>query len=379
MARSMMRISLSLFFAGLFVLRVDATQLVQGTTPTGALYAFAVPDDWSGDLIIYGHGIVDPAAPLLLPTTQDGFAELKEALLQRGFAVAYSSYSENGYALKACLPSAARASGSLQGAYWTPARPRVPNGPFAGRSGGADARRAVPPQIRRHARAVRVYQAEVFRRWSISVMSASCSTRHFPSVLPGDVITVPVNALFRPTDPLFVGVLTALQHGLFTPGTPTLAFATAAKLPFTSPQELIAGAMTAIGFNLRFTNDLLERTRWHPFYDNLDTLYPVAVDPIAGRFEASRRGLKFFERFYAPSGDIRSPMLTLHTMRDPVVPVLHQAMYADLAPTHWLVQRTTNSFGHCAFNQQEVLTAFDDLVRWVTRGERPVGGDATMR
>ena len=100
MARLMIRISLSLFFAALFVLRVDASQLVQGTTPTGALYAFAVPDNWNGDLIIYGHGIVDPAAPVVLPTTQDGFTELKEALLQRGFAVAYSSYSENGYALK---------------------------------------------------------------------------------------------------------------------------------------------------------------------------------------------------------------------------------------------------------------------------------------
>ena len=36
-------------------------------------------------------------------------------------------------------------------------------------------------------------------------------------------------------------------------------------------------------------------------------------------------------------------------------------------------------FGHCAFSQQEVLTAFDDLVRWVTEGQRPAGGDATIR
>jgi hypothetical protein len=100
MARSMVRVCLSLFLAAIFVLRVDAAQLVTGATPTGAFYAFAVPDDWNGDLIVYGHGIVDPAAPVALPTTQDGFGALKEALLQRGFAIAYSSYSENGYALK---------------------------------------------------------------------------------------------------------------------------------------------------------------------------------------------------------------------------------------------------------------------------------------
>jgi pimeloyl-ACP methyl ester carboxylesterase len=378
MAQSMIRISLSLFFAALFVLRVDATQLVQGTTLTGALYAFAVPDDWNGDLIIYGHGIVDPAAPVLLPTTQDGFTELREALLQRGFAVAYSSYSENGYALKDAfqrlheLPALFEARIGLRpdrvylmGHSLGAVAVQMLAEQFPGKYDGALAMCGFvgggPPEVE--------YLGDVRVLFDA----------YFPGVLPGDVITVPVNALFRPTDPLFVGVLTALQRGLFTPGTPTLAFATAAKLPFTSAQELIAGALTAIGFNLRFTNDLLERTHGHPFYDNLDTLYPVAVDPIAGRFEASPSGLKFFEHFYAPSGDIRSPMLTLHSTRDPVVPLFHEALYADLAPAHWLVQRTTNSFGHCAFNQQEVLTAFDDLVRWVTHGERPAGGDATIR
>ena len=71
--------------------------------------------------------------------------------------------------------------------------------------------------------------------------------------------------------------------------------------------------------------------------------------------------------------------MTLHSTRDPVVPVFHETDYAKLAPDAWLVQRTVNSFGHCAINQQEVLTAFDDLVGWVRHGERPTGGDATIR
>jgi pimeloyl-ACP methyl ester carboxylesterase len=377
MARSMIRISLSLFFAALFVLPVDATQLVQGTTPTGALYAFAVPDDWNGDLIIYGHGIIDPAAPVVLPTTQDGFTALKEALLQRGFAVAYSSYSENGYALK----------DAFHRLHELPAlfKERIGRRPdrvyLMGHSLGAVAVQMLAEQFPRKYDGTLAMcgfvgggQPEVEYLGDVRVLFDA----YFPGVLPGDVITVPPNALFRPGDPLFQAVLNALLQG-FAPGGPTVAFATAAKLPFTSPQELIAGALTAIGFNLRFTNDLLERTRWHPFYDNLDTLYPPAVDPIARRFTASRQGLKYFERFYAPSGDIRSPMLTLHSTRDPVVPLFHETLYAGLAPGHWLVQRTTNSFGHCAFNQQEMLTAFDDLVRWVTLGQRPSGGNATIR
>ena len=137
--------------------------------------------------------------------------------------------------------------------------------------------------------------------------------------------------------------------------------------------------MNAIGFNLRFTGDLLARTSGKSFYDNLDTIYPPAVDAIVGRFTAERRGLNYLDRFYSPSGDISFPVMTVHSTRDPVVPLFHEDDYAKLAPEAWLVQRTVNSFGHCAINQQEVLTAFDDLVRWVKYGERPAGGDATIR
>ena len=214
MARSMIRISLSLFFAALFVLRVDATQLVQGTTPTGAFYAFAVPDDWNGDLIIYGHGIVDPAAPVALPTTQDGFTELKEALLQRGFAVAYSSYSENGYALKDAFHRLHELPALFKDRVGR--RPdRVYDGPFA---------RAVAVQMLAErfpfkydgALAMCGFigggQPEVDYLGDVRVLFDA----YFPGVLPGDVLTVPPDVLFRPGDPLFIAVLNALQQGFAT-------------------------------------------------------------------------------------------------------------------------------------------------------------------
>jgi hypothetical protein len=56
----------------------------------------------------------------------------------------------------------------------------------------------------------------------------------------------------------------------------------------------------------------------------------------------------------------------------------HASIYAEPAPSPWLVQRTVNSFGRCAFNKQEVLAVFDELVRRVTEGHRPAGGDATI-
>lgn len=358
------------------VANIQATQFVTGSTGPGSDYAFAVPENWNGELIIYGHGIVDPGAPVVLPTTQDGFQDIRDALLGRGFAVAYSSYSENGYALKDAWQRLHQLSGLFASRFGQPTRTYL-----VGHSLGAAAVQMLAERFPQQYDGTLAMcgllgggMPEVEYLSDVRVLFDA----YFPGVLPGDLLNVPA-ASFRPGDPLFNAVYGALLQGFAAPGTPTLAFAVAAKLPFTSPQELIAGALNAIGFNIRFTNDLLGRTHGHSFFDNMNTIYPPAVDSLVRRYASSPDAVNYIERYYTPSGAISSPMLTLHTTRDPVVPLFHETIYAGLAPADLLVQRTVNRFGHCAFNQQEVLTAFDDLVRWVTEGTRPAGGDATIR
>ena len=353
-----------------------ATQFLRGSTGPGADYAFAVPDNWNGQLIIYGHGIVDPAAPVALPSSQDGFEALRDALLARGFAVASSSYSENGYALKDAAQRLHQLSALFAAAVRQPSRTYL-----VGHSLGATAVQMLaegfPGQYDGALAMCGLLGGgipEVQYLGHVRVLFDA----YFPGVLPGTLLDVPPGS-FGPDDPLVTAVIAALQQGFFTPGTPTLAFATAAKLPFSSPQEIIVGALQAIGFNFRFTNDLLERTHGHSFFDNIDTVYPTAVDGSIQRFAPTPDALSYLQQYYSPSGAIAAPMLTLHTTRDPVVPAFHQTIYGSLARTDWLVQRTADHFGHCAFAPQEVLTAFDDLVLWVTEGTRPTGGDATVR
>ncbi|HKF65692.1 MAG TPA: hypothetical protein VKB36_04170, partial [Vicinamibacterales bacterium] len=40
-----------------------------------------------------------------------------------------------------------------------------------------------------------------------------------------------------------------------------------------------------------------------------------------------------------------------------------------------LMQRVYRIPGHCGFSQQEMTAAFDDLVKWVHQGVKPVGDD----
>lgn len=77
------------------------------------------------------------------------------------------------------------------------------------------------------------------------------------------------------------------------------------------------------------------------------------------------------------TGDLKIPMLTLHTLGDLFVPFHMQQEYARRVAakgaSNLLVQRATRDFGHCAFTPTELVTTFVDLVTWVEAGIKPAG------
>ena len=85
----------------LFVLalgnHVFADEVVDGRLGPGALYRLVRPTNWNGSLLLYAHGYVPNSAPVALPPEADLFVSL---VVPRGFAIAFSSYSENGWAVK---------------------------------------------------------------------------------------------------------------------------------------------------------------------------------------------------------------------------------------------------------------------------------------
>ena len=70
---------------------------ITGETGPGALYGINMPVNWNGSVVYYAHGFVDVVAPIALPTTQDSTTWVRDALGALGYAVAYSSFSSNGY------------------------------------------------------------------------------------------------------------------------------------------------------------------------------------------------------------------------------------------------------------------------------------------
>src|SRR6266704_1134201 len=76
-------------------------RVVEGETGPGSLYALYIPENWNGEAIYYAHGIRPPVpyAPISLDD-QDNFFAVRDALGSLGYAFAYSSFSENGLAVK---------------------------------------------------------------------------------------------------------------------------------------------------------------------------------------------------------------------------------------------------------------------------------------
>lgn len=84
----------AILFAVLAAAQSPSFVTITGEIGPGALYAIAMPTGpWNGELVVFAHGIGRPSDPVALPS----LSPLPEWLTSQGFALAYSSFSVNGY------------------------------------------------------------------------------------------------------------------------------------------------------------------------------------------------------------------------------------------------------------------------------------------
>lgn len=206
----------------------------------------------------------------------------------------------------------------------------------------------------------------------------------FPYHLPGTAGD-PVLLDFSPGSPAFTGVLQNLTAGFTPPYYPALQLAATVPIPVnqSDPSEVVAAEMNLIGFHVRFGSDLIERTHDRLPFDNTQTVYSdlltPALNPVinagVARYTSTPDAVNYIAKYYTPTGKLSIPVVTLHTTRDPVVPVWHEDLYLGTATkagsADLLVQTKVNRYGHCTFTDQEMLTAFGKLVTWIEAGVKP--------
>lgn len=351
---------------------------ITGSTGPGSQYGIFVPQNWNGDVVYYAHGIRPATDPVNLPTS-DGIIPLRDALGALGYAVAYSSFSENGWAVK----DGAQRTHQLRGLF-TAKVGRAERSYLMGHSmGGLIAQNLAErfPEQYDGTLAMCAPLAGAEREIAYLAHVRTIFDYFFPTVVPGTVIDVPAGTnrdlvLYQAqraimANPTILGMMPRLQQ------TPIAGI---------NGPELVTSILYAIGYNISGAEDFLDRTNGQSFFDNSAQYAAVApgalpealladINVRVDRYTMGPVAEQFLAKYYDPTAVLSDPTVTLHTTRDPLVPVFHSREFGtDAAATgssSLLVQREVTRFGHCAFQAAEMTDAFQALASWVETGVRP--------
>jgi hypothetical protein len=109
----------------------------------------------------------------------------------------------------------------------------------------------------------------------------------------------------------------------------------------------------------------------------LDPTLLADINAKVPRFSAGKYAAHYAAQYYEPTGNLRIPVLTLYTQRDPALPAsLSELLYEqrlDATGSRTMFRRMSASkaYGHCTGTQTDRLMAIRELVDWVEKGIVP--------
>ena len=342
---------------------------LEGTSSSGALWVIDKPAAWNRSLVVYVHGYSLPHAPIALPNN----GEIRDSLLARGYAVAASSFSSNGFA----VPEGMRESDALRETFER--RVGQPRRTYLfGQSLGGLISMLLTQRRPEHydgsflvCGIVGTSIEEVQYIGDIRVLFDTV----YPGVIPGDLehstpITDPNTQLIGP----IVTAVTANPQGLGI-----IQLLARHPLAGNSSQEVVTSLINAMGFSMQAGSDLYERCNSTSFFDNASWTYTSPALPPAlltdintrvRRYTRASDATRFLRRYGEPSPRLQIPMMSLHTTRDPQVPVFHEDKLAQVISSPLLIQRRDDRYGHCTFTAGELMVHFNDLVNFARSQHR---------
>lgn len=356
-----------------------ADDIVDGSTGPGSVYRLIRPTNWNGILLLYAHGYVSPEVPVGISPDAQLVASL---VVPRGFAVAISSFSENGWVVKDGTQRTHQLIGLFTSEFGQPSRVYVAGGSM----GGLIAIRLAETWPNEFAGLLPAcaMAGGLTRQYDYALNVRVLFDVFYPGVLPWSPIDVPSG--LDPVQDVITPAVAAMTADLGG-GAAAIASIAQTPVPFANGAELFESITTALVTAASYPQ-ILELTHGQPYFDNSATQYtgalPAAtlafINASVQRFSGSPAGRNLLAHDYTPTGDLRMPALTLSTFRDPLIPGFHRVIYGQQVAAQGnadlLVQRSVNGtaggYGHCTFTPQELTQAFLDLVLWGEFGVKPV-------
>lgn len=358
-------------------------RIVEGQTGPGSLYAIYVPrqPNESRDVVFYAHGFRDAPGSIDL-RDQDGLNDIRDQLGEMGFAVAYSSYSENGLALKDGAQRTHQLRGLVASALGGQPGRSFLMGHSLGGGVGLYLAEKYPNQYDGALLMCGMVGGSLLQTQYVGNVRALFDF-FYAGRLPGGVLTSPGRPI---TLQEVIAIVGPSPAGLLA-----IASTKEAPLPFVSAaatSTLIGSLFGALSFHQRGIENILDLTNGHTPFDNTAG-YTVGTPLFAGapqmiaaanagvtRFSFDPAAQNYLERHFTPTGDLRIPVFTVHNSWDPGVPAFHETALLTVVQragaTGNLFQRLIPpGTGHCSIPTSVAVHSFQQLVGWVTSGKKP--------
>jgi pimeloyl-ACP methyl ester carboxylesterase len=346
------------------------TPIAASTLKTGRLnggvYAIEMPDSWNGRLVLYIHG------------GQEGFGRevtaslesppLRRYLLDHGYAWAESSLDRPEILTGAAADQTAAVWDLFVQQFRVPDRSYA----FGVSMGGAGAIISAERYADRYdgalavcgiAGAIPLYEVEaeydLAAAYVENIGQAEFDRTAISSLVFGKIVPALADDF---TNSRLTGIWTQLTGG---------------RRPY---------AEEGLSLEAKALQDLGRIQVQAGLVDNTSTTYvlPQAVAETNADFNRKVIRVAGAHRAELPAseeitGDLKIPLLTLHTTGDGLVPISHEQFVRRKVEaarkSSYLVQQTIQAPEHCGFTGAEYETAFESLVAWVERGRKPHGDD----
>jgi hypothetical protein len=390
-----------------------------GTLADGAKFKIKCPPGaWNGTLWLYSHGYVAPGARNPADYAQD--RRTASWLLSQGFALAGSSYATTGWAIRQALPDQVATKQAFSAHFGAP-RQTVAWGASLGGMVTAGLIQDFPGQFSAALPLCGVL-AGGEADWNLGVDSDFAFQKLLDPAVQVVNITdraanrasaegAAVAAQKTPQGQARLALVSALGDvpGWFTPLTPEPAPAdfavqeqnqflwqTTADIPFgfdyRAELEARAGGNPSSTVGVNFARQL----RLSPDFAEVVALYKAAGLNLnadlaalqhAGQIVASPRAVGYLARNVSFDGEIRIPVLSMHTTGDGLIAVENEQAYraaADRAGNGGLLRQTfIDRAGHCAFTPAEIVADAKVLLdrlrtgRWDSAALQPAALNAS--
>jgi pimeloyl-ACP methyl ester carboxylesterase len=390
---------------------------VEGRLPSGATYVMDVPADWNHTVLLYSHGYAPDGSPN--PAENAPSDAARTALLDRGYALIGSSYAETGWVLEQALPDQMSTLDTFVTRFGRPARTIA----WGTSMGGMITTGLAERHGNRFAGALAMCGLTHggIANWNNTLDPVFAVRALLAPGSTAPLVRLPDQATALRSAGELTAALTAAQatpqgrartalaaalHNLpawADPAQPEPApddYDTAQRTQYESllgtvfvglswrqEAETWAGGNMAWNTGVDYARMLARsanRTEVEVLYARagLSLKDDLATLNRAPRITADPGAVRYVIRNLTFTGRPATPLLTIHTTGDPLVPVQVERAYADAVHRagrdRLLRQAFVHRAGHCTFTTGEMLAALEAVERRASTGRWPGTSPAAL-